>query len=659
MLHTDGLNPAQKKAVEHHNGPLLIIAGAGTGKTRVITHRILNLINSGVLPEKILAITFTNKAAGEMRERVTRLLNHIGNREQTAGNRKDPSSVPGFPFPFIGTFHSLGVKILRENYRLLGIPKFFSIFDRDDSLSTIKRVLKDVGLDPKQHSPSAFLSVISKNKNEMRTLSEFREKTRTPFERMAVPVWERYQEALAQEKAFDFDDLLLSTLTLLQKNPDVLHAYQNRWSHIHVDEYQDTNTVQYELTRLLAATHKNICVVGDHDQCIYTWRSADIRNLARFENDFHNVEVVTLEENYRSTQTILTAANRAIAHNEIRKEKNLFTSGDEGEPIELYTAASETDEAQWVAARAQQLIDEGVPAREIAVLFRANFQSRALEEAFLNAHVSYQVLGTRFFERKEVKDVLSYIVASLNPDNTTAVSRIINVPARGIGKTTLLRVLSGQEQTLPAKMRERVTAFRNLLSRITDYSHTHKPSDVVKFVVKESGIERQLSDGTDDDHERLDNVRELATIALRYDALPPDEALHSFLENALLASDQDALKNNEESVKLMTIHAAKGLEFEHVFITGLEEGLFPDERSEMRETPEEREEERRLFYVALTRAKKQAHLTYTLIRTIFGTPSVNAPSQFLTEIDAELTHDVTPSDTWTSGGGRGLLDIEF
>ncbi|GMU74062.1 MAG: DNA helicase [Candidatus Campbellbacteria bacterium] len=623
------------------SGPLLIIAGAGTGKTRVITHRILNLINAGVLPEKILAITFTNKAAGEMRERVFKLL------------------PPGSPAPFIGTFHALGVKILRENHRLLNIPKFFSIFDRDDSISTIKRILRDLGLDPKQHSPSAFLSVISKNKNEARPLSEFREKANTLFERMTVPVWERYSEALAQEKAFDFDDLLLATLSLFKKYPDILREYQNRWSHIHVDEYQDTNTVQYELTQLLSGAHKNICVVGDHDQCIYTWRSADMRNLSRFEEDFRDVTVVTLEENYRSTQTILTAANRAISQNEMRKEKNLFTSGSEGEKIELYTAASETDEAQWVASRAQELIDAGVPENEIAVLFRANFQSRALEEAFLNARVSYQVLGTRFFERREVKDVLSYIVAALNPDNTTALARIINVPARGIGKTTLLKIFSGQEHLLPPKMKEKVTAFRTLLSRIADFSHAHKPSDVVKFVVKESGIEHELAHGTDDEHERLGNIRELATLAVRYDALPADEGLHTFLETALLAGDQDSLKNDEASVKLMTIHAAKGLEFAHVFITGLEEGLFPDERSTLRETPEEREEERRLFYVALTRAKKQAHLSHALMRTIFGTPSMNVPSQFITELDAELVRDVTPQDSWRPGSGKGLLDIEF
>jgi DNA helicase-2/ATP-dependent DNA helicase PcrA len=646
MNYLETLNPAQKEAVLHQNGPLLIIAGAGTGKTRVITTRILHLINSGILPEKILAITFTNKAAQEMRERVQKLLSQ--------------SPVTSHESPFLGTFHSLGVKILRENYRELGISKYFSIFDRDDSISTIKRILKDLGIDPKQHAPAAFLNVISKNKGEVTTLAEFAKKSGLNyFEKLVIPVWQRYSEELAREKAFDFDDLLLSTLLFLKKHPNILSQYQNRWSHIHVDEYQDTNTVQYELTRLLAGAHKNICVVGDHDQCIYTWRSADMRNLSYFEQDFADVKVVTLEENYRSTQTILTAANRAISQNEIRKEKNLFTNANDGEPLEVYTAASETDEAQWVAARAQELIDAGTPANEIAILFRANFQSRALEEGFLNAHVPYQVLGVRFFERKEVKDILSYITASLNPDSMTAISRIINVPARGIGKTTLLKIVTGQEHSLPAKMKEKISKFHELLSRIADYAHTHKPSEVVKFVLKESGIEHELMHGTDDDHERLANIKELATLAVRYDSLSLDEGLHSFLENATLASDQDALRADEETVKLMTIHAAKGLEFEHVFITGLEEGLFPDERSILRETPEEREEERRLFYVALTRAKKQAHLTHTLIRTIFGTPTVNVPSQFLTEIDEELVHNVTPENEWIPKSSGGLLDIEF
>jgi len=662
MSFLEGFNTAQKMAVEHQNGPLLIIAGAGTGKTRVISHRIGNLINSGILPEKILAITFTNKAAGEMRERVFSLL------EKTTGYEKRSEKLnykfkPPLSFhnaPFIGTFHSLGVLILRENHQTLNIPKYFSIFDRDDSISTIKRIIKDMGLDPKQHAPSTFLSIISKNKNEDCSLSEFREKAKTPIEKLAIPVWERYSEFLVQEKAFDFDDLLVETLSLLRKNREVMNSYQERWSHIHVDEYQDTNTVQYELTRMLAQKHSNICVVGDHDQCIYTWRSADIRNIARFEKDFPGTTVVTLEENYRSTNTILTAANRAISRNEIRKEKNLFTSRKDGESLEVYTAATETDEAQWVASRCEELISSGTPADDIAVLIRANFQSRALEEAFLGTRVPYQVLGTRFFERKEVKDVLAYIIAALNPDNTTALSRIVNVPARGIGKTTLIKILSGQEYSLPVKTREKVELFRALLKRISKYARAHKPSEIVRFVIQESGLEKDLANGGTDDLDRLDNMRELATIALRYDALAEDEALNAFLENSLLASDQDALKNNDETVKLMTIHAAKGLEFDHVFITGLEEGLFPDERSSLRETPEEREEERRLFYVALTRAKQRAHLTHALVRTIFGTPSVNAPSQFLTEIDEDLITNVSPTGEWTSKEeGRGLLDIEF
>ncbi len=649
-MSTHELNPAQKEAVEHKDGPLMIIAGAGTGKTRVITHRIARLIEKGVLPENILAVTFTNKASREMRERLEKLL----------GFTFDRYSGHGRPSPFIGTFHSLGVLLLRENAKVLGMPTHFSILDRDDSISIIKRVSKELGLDPKRYSPSALLGTISKNKGEAITCAQFRnEYTHDTFSRTVASVWERYDNEVRKEKGYDFDDLLLATLELLRKNPDVLTQYQKRWTYMHVDEYQDTNTVQYEIVRLLAGQGRNVCIVGDHDQCIYTWRSADMRNLEKFEREFSGTKVVTLEENYRSTQTILTAANNAIQQNDIRKEKNLFTSGAEGEKIEVYAGAHEGDEASWIAYRAQELIDAGIPAHEIAVLFRANFISRALEEGFLKAKVPHQVLGVRFFERREVKDVLSYIGAALNPESATHVARIINVPARGIGKVTLLKVLSNTTNDLPAKTQEKIQQFKALLSRIAEFALSHKPSETVAYVIRESGLERELKEGGDDDKERLLNIRELASLATRYDVLPPEEGLRIFLEEAALASDQDALKEKEDSVKLMTIHAAKGLEFEHVFIAGLEEGLFPDERSEMRDKPEEREEERRLFYVAVTRARKRLHMSYAMIRTIFGSPTVNVPSRFLTEIADDLIETSESDGGGREDGHRELLSIDW
>ncbi len=648
MEYLAGLNNAQKEAVLQTEGPLLIVAGAGTGKTRVLTHRILHLIKRGVLPESILAITFTNKAAREMRERVGHLLGSSAMIDRP---------YESFGVPFIGTFHSLGVAILKEYGHLFGYSKHFSIFDRADSLSLIKKIQKELGIDPKQFAPSALLSLISRAKGEAMTLERFREERKADYTgRIVMSVWERYADALKKEKAFDFDDLLLVAVELLKKHPEVLNAYRNRYAYLHVDEYQDTNVVQYEFVKLLAQPTNNICVVGDHDQCIYTWRSADLRNLARFEEEFAGTRVILLEENYRSTKTILSAANDAIKLNALRKEKVLYTNNHDGELIEVHGAIDGSAEARFIATRAKELIASGVPAYEIAVLFRAHFLSRALEEAFLNAQVPYQVLGTRFFERKEVKDIISYIHAARNPDSSVHVARVINVPARGIGKTTLLRVVGGFEDELSASHKAKVDAFRALLARIKHATETLAPSAVVAYILSESGLERELAGGTDDDHERLLNIKELASLAARYDKLPQGDGLDAFLEAAALASDQDSLASDEKSVKLMTIHAAKGLEFGHVFITGLEEGLFPDERADLRGTPEEQEEERRLFYVALTRAKRRAHLSYAAIRTIFGSANVTVPSRFLSEIDPSL---LSFNGATVPTGARELLTIDL
>ena len=623
-----GLNPGQKEAVLQTEGPLLIFAGAGAGKTKTVTCRIMHLIKEGVEPKNILAITFTNKAAKEMRDRVMNML-------------------PGLERPFISTFHSLGVHILKENSREVGLIRNFTIFDKSDSQRVVKEIIKDMGLHTKQYEPGKYLNIISREKGDLKNAEDFAESIQgenfTSHHDLVSKIWNEYEKKLKAEKALDFDDLLLKTYKLLKSNKEVLEKYQNIWKYIHIDEYQDTNKVQYMMVKLLAEKHKNICVVGDIDQNIYSWRGADIKNIMNFEKDYPNAKIVLLEENYRSTQNILAVANSIIKKNTNRVEKNLFTKNGEGEKITLYAGFNENEEAHYIGSKAKELIASGVSAREIAVLYRANFQSRALEDAFLLKSVPYQVLGTKFFERKEVKDIISFVRAGLNPDSMTDIKRIINVPARGIGKVTILKIFAGEKESLPAGVKIKVDQFYNLLAEINKLTKEKKPSEVVKFVIKESGIEKELQAGNDEDKERLENMRELATLAIKYDHLPIGEGIEKLIEEAALASDQDSMdvttqggKNNEEAVKLMTVHASKGLEFDYVFITGLEEDLFPHQRLNSQKNKEDGEEERRLFYVAITRARKKIYLTYANTRTIFGSTQSNTPSQFIGDIEEEF-----------------------
>lgn len=1012
MHYLDGLNERQKEAVMHTKGPLLIVAGAGAGKTRVITHRILHLIKQGVAPESILAITFTNKAAREMRERVHRLISKdssISDFQLSTFNLK---------LPWLGTFHSLGVHILRENSQRLGLAKRFTIFDRGDSIHAVKEAIKETDLDPKSFEPGKILGAISREKGKMVTCEMFKERVGGEyFPGIVAEVWEKYEMTLKKEKALDFDDLLLKTALLLEKEPAVRAHYQKLWRYIHIDEYQDTNHVQYMIAKLLAEDHKNIAVVGDGDQCflpgtcittstgikkiseihagelitsaagngsvcgakvdkvrikkydgetveittesgkiiictpqhilfanlvltenkfyvylmyrrdkgfrvgmakslrqnghgqdaigllvrcnqekadkmwvlkvcdskrealyfetyiatsyglptlvfltggrkmaieqedidalfnavdtrervqklfkdtglhfdyphyfpqgttqsntarerinvrltlfgdrrksvvhpwgmsrvsinttdvafkriletsgfptrkgkrndwrleiarldygeaeriashlsslkpnttavrtafltrkhrmlfhpasniipgmtlavlkdgevvgekvisvnrksykgevydldianvhnyiandivvhncIYSWRGASMRNLLGFEKDFPNAKTVLLEENYRSTQTILTVANRVIKKNKLRIEKTLFTKNGEGEKVGLFTAYDEAHEASFIAKRSKQLIGEGVSPAEIAVLFRANFQSRALEEAFLREEVPYQVLGVRFFERKEIKDILAYVRAAetASPEANAGgkignlagfsdIQRIINVPPRGIGKVTLLKIFAGKEEGLPPAMRGKIHSFRKLLTTLREKLGTLPLSEAIKWIVVASGIEAELKKGGAEDEERLENIKELVTFATRYDHLPNGETreanVDKFLSDVALQSDQDELKDEKPSVRLMTVHSSKGLEFEFVFVAGLEEGLFPHERMDEMQNEGAKEEERRLFYVALTRAKKKVFLTYAGVRTIFGSRQVTVPSEFIFDIDEEF-----------------------
>lgn len=626
MQHLHGLNIRQREAVETLEGPLLIIAGAGAGKTKTLTHRILHLILNGTDPHAILAITFTNKAAKEMRERVDKLL-----LETKELNR--PVSM--HERPFLSTFHALGVHILKENAALLGIPRHFTIYDKSDSKRAIKEAIAACDLDPKQFEPGKIMGIISREKGNFVTQEEYEDGSgKEYFQSVVAKVWKKYEAILSKEKSLDFDDLLLKTARLLKKNEQVRAYYQNKWKYIHIDEYQDTNKVQYTIASLLAEKHKNICVVGDVDQTIYSWRGADIENILNFEKDYPEAKVILLEENYRSTQTILSAANQIIQKNIYRKEKTLFTKNGEGEKIALSITLDESAEASWIAERARELIKNGADPREIAVLYRANFQSRAIEEAFLHKNVPYQILGVRFFDRKEIKDVLSFIRGALNPESASDITRIINVPARGIGKVTIIKVLANQEATLNASMQEKVRNFKMLLGRIREFTLKNKPSELVKYIIKETGMEEMYKHGKEEDEEKLENIRELVTLATKYDYLPPEEAIEALLADAALATDQDELIKDHNRVKLMTVHSSKGLEFDYVFVPGLEEDLFPHKRLDENEVVgKDAEEERRLFYVALTRARKKIFLSYAQMRTIYGSQKVNIMSEFITDID--------------------------
>lgn len=600
------LNSQQKEATLHLQGPLLILAGAGAGKTKTIVHRIENIIKSGVAPHNILAITFTNKAAKEMRERVIGIL--TDKRE----------------IPFVSTFHSLGVNILKEQHKILGIPRHFGIYDKSDAKRAIKDAVVACDIDPKEFDPGKFQNIISREKGNFVTCEQYVERATEYFEEMTAKVWLKYEETLKRERAFDFDDLLLKTALLLQKNIEVRTLYQNRWKFIHIDEYQDTNKVQYMIAILLAEKEKNLCVVGDIDQNIYSWRGADIQNILNFEKDYPEAKVILLEENYRSTQRILDVANEVIKKNKQRRDKNLFTKNEEGEKVTLFESYDENEEARTVIDEAYAVIEKGVTPDQIAVLYRANFQSRILEEYCLRKGVPYQVLGTKFFERKEIKDIISYIKAALNPENVSDMVRVINTPVRGIGKVTVAKVVAGEEDTLPKLTQIKVKEFKNLLIKIRDFALQQKPSDTIKFILFETRLEKMLRDGTAEDQERLENIRELVTVATKYDDMPPEEAIEKFLTEAALASDQDELQVPQAGIKLMTIHASKGLEFDYVFIVGLEQGLFPHE--------EDGEEERRLFYVALTRARKKIYLSWAQIRTIFGAQKVNVASEFIDDV---------------------------
>jgi DNA helicase-2/ATP-dependent DNA helicase PcrA len=648
------LNDAQQKAVDTTEGPVLIIAGAGAGKTRVITHRILNLIKKGITPHNILAITFTNKAAKEMRERVNHLL---------AEDKSLNIPISFNERPFVSTFHALGVHIIKENARLLGLTRHFTIYDCSDSRRAIKQAMEQCSIDPKRFEPGTVLNMISRAKGDGLSYLQYHDAAKGYTEEVVAQVWEKYDAIVAKEKACDFDDLLLKAAKLLEKYEDVRKHYGSIWKYVHIDEYQDTNKVQYAMAkylidgqRLAGQTDRNICVVGDVDQNIYSWRGATIENIMNFEKDYPEAVVISLEKNYRSTKNILAAANSVIEKNRMRRKKTLYTDNDHGEKIGMNVTYTELEEARVIADSARDLIEKGTEPREIAVLYRANFQSRAIEESFLKKQIPYQLVGVRFFERAEVKNVLSYIRAALNRDSMADLGRIINIPARGIGKVTVVKIMAGQEDKLPPAMRQKIHDFFKLLDDIKAEASEKKPSETVRFVIENTGMGKLLRNGDTEDQERLLNVQELVSVATQYDHMMPEEGIEALLSNAALATDQDDLQKNENAVKLMTVHASKGLEFDHVFISGMEQDLFPFKRMDDAgiDTAQE-EEERRLFYVAITRARKKVHLSHAIVRTVYGAQKVNTPSEFIDDIEKNLIEEQAPEKP----SGAKAIFIDF
>lgn len=630
----EGLNLSQKEAVLTIEGPLLVIAGAGSGKTKVLVHRIAHLISQGVQPQSILAVTFTNKAAREMKERVSQLI------------ANSPKLIPNSHLPWIGTFHALGVYILRQDGQHIDIPRNFSILDEDDAQSIIKRALKKFDLDPKQFQPSRIRSVISKLKNASKTPESYVEEAAeelASYPKAILNVFTAYEEELKESKSLDFDDLLLKTVHLLKIHPETLQKYRERWSHILVDEYQDTNQIQYELTKMLAQESGNIMVVGDVDQAIYSWRGADYHNILNFEQDWPKTLVITLEQNYRSTEIILEAANTIIKKNAERREKNLWTSRSGGTPLAIHIAEDEKKEADIVANKTLRLSaqgGQGVPLNEIAVLYRTNAQSRAIEEAFIKRRIPYKLVGgVRFYERREIKDMLAYVRAAANPEDALAKRRIINVPTRGIGKA-LAEKYFGDSPSFSPKEAERIETFERILTQLREAYTVETTSNIFKKAIKLTGYDQHLRDGTPEGEDRWANLQELFTVTGVHDSLPPPEGTNKFLEEVSLLSDGDLVDKSQDAVHLMTVHAAKGLEFEAVFVVGLEEGIFPHSMS--MGGSRDLEEERRLCYVALTRAKSKLHLSLARTRTMYGERSWNEPSRFLRDIPVHLWE--TPPD---------------
>ncbi len=639
------LNEAQKRAVTYHDGPLLVLAGAGSGKTRVLTTRIAYLLlEKGVDPYNILAITFTNKAAREMRERIAAAV---------------PEQVHDL---WVFTFHATCLRILRRQSGFAGYTANFVIYDTDDQKTVIKDCLKELNLDDKKFPPQAMLAAISQSKNMLYGPAEMEKKSFDYFSQIACKVYKLYQDKLQQNNALDFDDLLMQTVLLLQNNPAVLNYYQEKFRYILVDEYQDTNHVQYVLVNLLARKYRNLCVVGDPDQGIYGWRGADIQNIMSFERDYPDAAAIVLEQNYRSTRTILESANEVIRHNQDRKEKKLWTAGSPGNPITIFTARDEHAEARYVVDRINRWHHEfKKPYRDFAVLYRTNAQSRVLEEKFLTAGIPYTIVGgLRFYERKEIRDLLAYLRLLVNPNDRLSLRRVINEPKRGIGAVSLNKIFTRADETglAPLTLLESVPAMSGLSGKaahaasffgqtmgdIRKRMSALPITALVQMVLEETGYWRALeSELNVESRTRLDNLREFYSVTGEYDGRGEGSGLDDFLASLALVTDLDSYEQDADQVTLMTMHSAKGLEFPVVFMAGLEETVFPHSRS--MEDRHELEEERRLCYVGITRAMEHLYLTHCWQRTLYGHTRMNEPSRFLQELPPDLLNTRDPLDT--------------
>ncbi len=635
----EGLNDQQKKAVKQVNGPLLILAGAGSGKTKTLTHRIAYLVSEkNVAPENILAVTFTNKAAGEMRDRVYELMT---GSLQSAPHR-------GW-MPFMGTFHSICVRLLRLDGEYILIPANFVIFDTLDQITAVKEAMKRLNIDPKQYAPKTIANLISSAKNEMLSSSDYAAAAGTPNQKTAADVYAGYQKLLKEANALDFDDLLLKTVQMLESSKKVRAKWQKHFSHILIDEYQDTNAAQYQLVKILAKKHQNICVVGDDWQSIYSWRGADYRNILNFEKDYPNTTVIKLEQNYRSTQSILDAAHQIITKNQSRSTKELWTNAKAGLPVQVETARGEREEGEQVIRTTQSAVNTGKRKyRDFAVLYRTNAQSRTLEEAFVKYGVPYRIVGgVRFYDRKEIKDIVAYLRLMYQPNDRASFMRIVNVPTRGIGAKSLENFFSWQEAkgfslydamnqvslhpNLTKRALSGLAELTEMLEKLREYSQDASLENVLDMLIRRINYFDYLDDKTMQGESRIENVRELLSVAHEYNELGID----GFLEEVALLSDVDSYDREADAVTLMTLHAAKGLEFPVVFMVGMEENIFPHSRAFFEQA--QMEEERRLCYVGMTRAKEELHLIHANTRLLYGSTQHNAPSRFLSEINSEVS----------------------
>ena len=654
MNFLNNLNDRQREAAETLTGPILIVAGAGSGKTRALTYRIANLIAQGIAqPWQILAVTFTNKAAGEMKTRVETLLQENFGSQDT-NNR-----------PMMGTFHSICVRILRRNFDRFGRDKSFVIYDTVDQQSIIKKIIKErMGEDDERLKPQGVLSAISRAKNKLQDAKRFAALASTTFERTVADMYLEYEKRLNDNNALDFDDLLTYTVKLFREHPDVLEYYQERWKFINVDEYQDTNHCQYILTNLLASKYRNICVIGDSDQSIYGFRGADIQNILDFEKDYPEAKLIKLEQNYRSTQNILDAADAVISKNKQRKSKKMWTDQKGGDLIEIWHTDSEYDEAEKVANEIDELRGkENVSLKDIVILYRTNAQSRVMEEMLLRHGFPYKVIGgVKFYARKEVKDILAYLRLIMNLNDNDALLRIINVPSRKIGTTTINKLQSfamSRSLTLAEVLKHvemiseindgtksRITNFWNMTVEWKKLSESKNVSELIKKIVQDIDYKAHLLDGTEEGQMRYENIQELISVSTKYDSLEPQIGLMSFLEEVALVADTDQIDQEQDLLTLMTLHSVKGLEYEYVFMIGCEETILPHARSINND--HELEEERRLMYVGVTRAMKKLYLLSAKQRTIFGDFHWNPISRFVHDIPESLSNRVgvtkTPED---------------